>query len=288
MRRLMLLIAAGILWLFLAAVPVFADGGPHVASVNSGVSSLTADSCAGCHRAHTAQGAMLLNAPTEEELCLTCHGAASTGATTDVMTGIQYALGDQRPPRTMPPSGRAPRRRLRPGPLMPATDPASPTRGHGDHRAAPSRRSKVAVAAARANVTSAHIADGRERPDAARHVAWGNGANGSGAGPAATVGCASCHNPHGNGQYRILNPDPEPRGRGRQASRRRLPGHRSTRPGAPCFDDRVYTDDARTASSSATSSPSRATGATNGANVRAAAARRRHGLRPTTASRSRA
>ena len=36
MRRLMLLIAAGSLWLFLAAVPVFADGGPHVASVNNG------------------------------------------------------------------------------------------------------------------------------------------------------------------------------------------------------------------------------------------------------------
>jgi cytochrome c553 len=36
-------------------------------------------------------------------------------------------------------------------------------------------------------------------------VAWGNGANGSGVGPAATVSCGSCHNPHGNGQYRILN-----------------------------------------------------------------------------------
>ena len=63
MRRLMLLIAAASLWLFLAAVPALADGGPHVASVNSGVSSLTADSCAGCHRAHTAQGAMLLEGP---------------------------------------------------------------------------------------------------------------------------------------------------------------------------------------------------------------------------------
>jgi hypothetical protein len=41
-------------------------------------------------------------------------------------------------------------------------------------------------------------------------VAWGNGANGSGVGPAATVTCGSCHNPHGNGQYRILNPIPAP------------------------------------------------------------------------------
>ena len=93
MKKLTLLLAAGSLWLFLAAVPVFADGGPHVSSANSGVSTLAADGCAGCHRAHTAQGEMLLNAASEEELCLTCHGAASTGATTDVMTGIQYAIG---------------------------------------------------------------------------------------------------------------------------------------------------------------------------------------------------
>ena len=99
MRKLTLLLAAGSLWLFLAAVPVFADGGPHVSSANSGVSTLAADGCAGCHRAHTAQGEMLINAPTEEELCLTCHGAASTGATTDVMTGIQYAIGAGGAPR---------------------------------------------------------------------------------------------------------------------------------------------------------------------------------------------
>jgi hypothetical protein len=36
-------------------------------------------------------------------------------------------------------------------------------------------------------------------------VAWGNGVAGTGAGPEATVSCADCHNPHGNGNYRILN-----------------------------------------------------------------------------------
>ena len=57
-RRLALLFAGGAVWLFLAAIPVLADGGPHVAAINSGVNGgLTADSCAGCHRAHTAQGA---------------------------------------------------------------------------------------------------------------------------------------------------------------------------------------------------------------------------------------
>ena len=43
-------------------------------------------------------------------------------------------------------------------------------------------------------------------------IAWGNGALNSGAGPAVSLGCASCHNPHGNGQYRILNPIPSATG----------------------------------------------------------------------------
>ena len=37
---------------------------------------------------------------------------------------------------------------------------------------------------------------------------WGNGAIGSGAGPAATLRCGSCHDPHGNGQFRVLRPQP--------------------------------------------------------------------------------
>ena len=75
---------AATIWLFLAALPVFADGGPHVSSTNNGSLGINADSCAGCHRAHTAQGPMLLKAADEEALCLTCHGSAGVGATTDV------------------------------------------------------------------------------------------------------------------------------------------------------------------------------------------------------------
>lgn len=199
MRRLMLLVAAGSLWLFLAAVPVFADGGPHVSSANSGVSTLAADGCAGCHRAHTAQGEMLINAPSEEELCLTCHGAASTGATTDVMTGVQYSVAS---------SG------LRGGTQLGALrgggfDQARIDSGNMVRLAylrsatAVSQRPKVGVGAVE-DVTSAHIsmaANGLTLP----HVAWGNGPAGSGAGPTATLSCADCHNPHGNGNYRILN-----------------------------------------------------------------------------------
>jgi len=90
-RRLTLLLAGAALWLFLAAIPALADGGPHVAATNSGVGGLTADSCAGCHRAHTAQGALLL-VQDQSTLCLACHGATGTGATTNVENGVQYTL----------------------------------------------------------------------------------------------------------------------------------------------------------------------------------------------------
>jgi len=72
-----------------------------------------------------------------------------------------------------------------------------------------SLRPQVGVIAAPQNVTSAHLAlpdNGLTMPG----IAWGNGANGSGAGPVVDLSCASCHNPHGNGQYRILNPIPDP------------------------------------------------------------------------------
>jgi cytochrome c553 len=43
-------------------------------------------------------------------------------------------------------------------------------------------------------------------------TAWGNGAFSStaNAGPDVTLSCVSCHNPHGNGLYRILRPLPDP------------------------------------------------------------------------------
>ena len=191
MRRLTLLLAGAALWLFLAAIPALADGGPHVASVNNGSSTLTADSCAGCHRVHTAQGAMLLNT-SEEELCASCHGASSTGATTDVMTGIQYAPATDGT-RTSTQLGA-----LRGGGFDQARI-GDPFR----YQPSSSRYSKVQVASAPVNVNSAHLPAiaGLTQPG----KAWGNGANGSGAGPSVTISCGSCHNPHGNGQYRILN-----------------------------------------------------------------------------------
>ena len=201
MRKMSLLLAAGAIWLFLAAIPVFADGGPHVAATNSGVSTLTADSCAGCHRAHTAKGEYLINQASEEALCLGCHGTAVTGATTSVMDGVQYALGVDGLRNGATTLGA-----LRAGGFDMAR-----IGGVGRIDTGTSYKSKVTVNAAGAPVTSSHIAmteNGLTNP----HVLWGNGANGSGAGPSVTLGCTDCHNPHGNGQYRILNTAPAPVG----------------------------------------------------------------------------
>jgi predicted CXXCH cytochrome family protein len=204
----MLLIAAGSLWLFLAAVPVFADGGPHVASVNSGVAGVNADSCAGCHRAHTAQGEFLLVASSATASCLTCHGTTGLGSTVDVENGIQYTLGTD--------GGRdtAVLGYTRAGGFVTARI------GSGEavrvaYLSGTSVRqlAKVPVRTAGSQpTTSAHLPNTGGVVGAADGVAWGNGPNSltEYAGPTVDVECATCHNPHGNGQYRILNPMPDP------------------------------------------------------------------------------
>jgi predicted CXXCH cytochrome family protein len=201
-RRLALLFAGATIWLFLAAFPVFADGGVHVAGQNSGVSTLTADNCAGCHRAHTAQGEYLINAPSVEGLCLTCHGASSTGSALDVMTGLQYSVGVDDPRGGVVlgalRGGGFDQARLDAGNLVRLTYFRNDT--------ALSNRPKIGVGAPE-DVTSAHIAmteNGLTNPG----KAWGYGEEGTGEGPSVTVTCGSCHNPHGNGQYRILNKIP--------------------------------------------------------------------------------
>ena len=199
-RRLPLLLAAGALWLFVAAVPALADGGPHVSAINNGTTNLTADSCAGCHRAHTAQGEYLLKAADENSLCLSCHGTASTGATTDVMTGVQYALASGlRDTGTQIGA-------LRNGGFDQARVDTDSLARITYYRTASDLSQRPTVRAGTAvDVTSAHLAL-TENGIVPKDVAWGNGAAGSGAGPTGVeLACVSCHNPHGNGQYRILN-----------------------------------------------------------------------------------
>ena len=217
MRRLALLLVGGAIWLFLAAIPALADGGPHVKDINNGTQGINADSCAGCHRAHTAAGPFLINAANDEALCFTCHGAGGTGSTVDVATGIQYTLGAAPNIRTTTVLGA-----LRNGGFIKAAIDSSnamresyPRNADGDI----SQRPRVGVLAAPEAVTSSHLtilddpstlaADGNgiTMPG----IAWGNGAFGDASvGPSVGVAleCVSCHNPHGNGQYRILRPIP--------------------------------------------------------------------------------
>ena len=205
MRRFTLLLAGAALWLFLAAIPALADGGPHVAATNSGSSTLTADSCAGCHRAHTAQGPTLLKSSDEEALCLACHGATGTGATANVELGVQYTAANDGTPANNAVLGA-----LRGGGFVEARiDTANPTRvGYLRTAVDLSFRTKVSVRTTGQNVTSAHLALVGATGVTETGKAWGNGALNSGAGPTVALECASCHNPHGNGNYRILNPIP--------------------------------------------------------------------------------
>ncbi len=169
-------LAAACLALALAS-PVFADAGPHVESVNSGTAGLDADSCAGCHRAHVGQGMDLIAAADDSALCLVCHGPSGAGATTDVIDGV-----------------------------LAASVPARGLKGGGFASAAMDTAwsASTGAPAPLAPATSAHGYDAL-----ATGTMWGNGAIGSGPGKTGVaLGCIDCHNPHGNGAYRILRPVP--------------------------------------------------------------------------------
>jgi len=194
------------LWLFLAAIPALADGGPHVAATNSGIGGINADSCAGCHRAHTAQGEYLLKGEGGPSLCLTCHATTGVGATTDVESGQQYT-----------PSGASGVDRgvalgaLRAGGFIEARIASDAVRRESYARNATSvsQLAKVPVGNAEP-VTSAHLPNTNGTVEIGTGTAWGNGPNSTTAfaGPVVKLSCGTCHNPHGNGQYRILNPIP--------------------------------------------------------------------------------
>jgi predicted CXXCH cytochrome family protein len=208
--------AVTVLWLLLATIPVLADGGPHVISANggTGATALTADSCAGCHRAHTSKdtSGFLLTGPGTgiEDFCRSCHGATATGAATDVDSGIQYSLASR--------SGTA-------GTVLGALRGGGFVNARIGSASAQRYRfqfntdttdflTKVPVGSSR-QVTSAHIAIAGSAFTNPTGIAWGYSSTGdylltANAGTPYSGGlhCTSCHNPHGNGQYRILNPLP--------------------------------------------------------------------------------
>ncbi len=180
------LLAAACSVSLLAAGSASADAGPHVMG-----QGLTPDTCAICHRAHTAQAPDLLKEP-ETELCYTCHGGAATGAATDVVDGAGYSNTE----RTGTPGA------LRGGGFRYALIDSAHSSGQETEGSDPG--GVVGVLAAGAPVTSAHSVDSSSRTD------WGNGPISAepNDGNAVSLSCGSCHDPHGNGMYRILRPIP--------------------------------------------------------------------------------
>lgn len=132
-------------------------------------------------------------------LCLTCHGPSAGGATTDVVGGVGYGTGgtQNRDGSTAPGalrgggfdyaligSGAATKETYRCGPTLLA------------------RNQVIPVLDAPQATTSKHGVIG------VGATAWDNSALNSRGGAAVTLECGSCHDPHGNGNYRVLRPTP--------------------------------------------------------------------------------
>lgn len=174
----------------LFSAPTAADNGPHARDAG-----LLTSSCAMCHRSHTAEASYLLKEP-ETELCYTCHGAAATGASTDVQDGVGYSDTQ----RTGTPAA------LRGGGFRYALIDSAHSSGQQGGGSDPG--GSVPALAGGAPVTSSHSVDSSSQTD------WGNGPIDAEAdyGAAIRLRCGSCHDPHGNGNYRILRPVPQESG----------------------------------------------------------------------------
>lgn len=143
-----------------------ANGGPH------GGFTATTDACAGCHRTHTALGPKLrVDTTNTYNLCITCHGRTGTGANANVLDGLWAA-----PRKVGDTTGNA------------NTAANAPLLGGGF---------ETYKGAA---VTSSHS------PTGTVTAAWGNGVGRGATGALASgaLDCASCHDPHGSPNYRIV------------------------------------------------------------------------------------
>jgi predicted CXXCH cytochrome family protein len=176
-----------------------ADNGPHVATG----SDATPDKCAGCHRIHTGQNEYLLKeAGTVEQFCFSCHGNGGPGSDLAAQEGTFY--GGTTPGAPYGSKTASTTVGLRAGGFDTArynsTDP---------NNALPAPTPigyavTIGVLATTQTVNSQHAVDGTAG------TMWGAGVIGTaGAGISNTLECTSCHDPHGNGNYRILRTTPQ-------------------------------------------------------------------------------
>jgi len=189
--------------------PAQADNGPHSIPIQAAgtaiqgtygtgiqVANIGGDQCASCHRAHTAKAEFLLK-EAQPALCYTCH-AAGMGASTDVRNGQdQYTKKALR-------GGGFNYAKIDSGNATKEMGPFNGTRIGTVNQVIPALPTTTAAVA----TTSRHEIDG-----VTGGTAWGNGAfSESGIGKSLTLECGSCHDPHGNGNYRILKPIPDDSG----------------------------------------------------------------------------
>lgn len=189
-RRLTLLCVICTAALFLGAVSASADNGPHVAGAG-----IVTGKCASCHRIQLAETSRFLTR-SQPALCYSCHGGGWAGANTDVVNGVGFPGAGR--------SGTAVA--LRGGGFSYSLiDSAHPS---GQSSNSPNADGTVPVLSAGAAVTSSHSVDSSSQ------MVWGNGPTSATAkyGKSIQLRCSSCHNPHGNGNYRILRPIPRDSG----------------------------------------------------------------------------
>jgi predicted CXXCH cytochrome family protein len=174
-----------------------ADGGPHV--VESGA---TPDKCAACHRIHTGENEYLLkDAGTIEDFCFSCHGNGGPGSDLAVQEGTFY--GGTTPGAPYGGKTASTTVGLRAGGFeMARINTTDPSASVANTTPPPTTVPVIGVLAAPEAVNSRHTLE-------VATTLWGNGPVGTvGAGPAYTLECTSCHDPHGNGNYRILRSVP--------------------------------------------------------------------------------
>lgn len=151
------------------------------------------DTCAGCHRAHTAvssitwtdnggadKNALLLGtaSATLKAFCYTCHSDAGSGAATNVEAGIYDNTAGRVGTTFASMIGYATNQ----------STPGAVLNGGGFED----------MGGAGANISSIHTVDGADG------VAWGEAQNLNNGGTTMEMDCASCHDPHGSSNYRIL------------------------------------------------------------------------------------
>ncbi len=168
MRKLIFVTVVAMVLAFAVAGVASANGGPH------GGYTATTDACAGCHRAHTASGAKLLVASDTYNLCISCHGAAGAGANTNVEDGLYLSTRDD-------------------------------TKANGNVGATNTPDNAPLLGGGFVNYKGGTVTSSHD-PSGTTATAWGNGvARGTTAALAdGNLTCASCHDPHGSNNYRII------------------------------------------------------------------------------------